>query len=122
MQESLQNVQKHAGATVVQVTLRSLPVEEVELRIVDDGKGFERQYLRPAIPSGAGLLGMEERASLLGGRLTIDSTPGRGTTVTLHLPRRPGSPTEAEAVGRTAARVDVSTTIDVTAVPSGVER
>lgn len=121
MQESLQNVQKHAGATAVQVMLRGLPDNGVELRVVDDGKGFERQYLRPAIPSGAGLLGMEERASLLGGRLTIDSTPGRGTTVMLHLPRRAGQLAETEALTREAPPNDVATSIAM-AAPYGGER
>jgi two-component system sensor histidine kinase DegS len=123
MQESLQNVQKHAGATVVHVHLRSQPDGSVELCVIDDGKGFERQYLQPAIPSGAGLLGMEERASVLGGRLVIDSTPGRGTTVTLHLPGRGAGAVHDEA-SPVAALPDLGgqSRITVTAVTVGGNR
>lgn len=86
VQESLQNVQKHAQATAVQVELARLTDGRVRLCICDNGKGFDRQRLRPAGPSGAGLLGMEERATLLGGQLTVESALGRGTTITLELP------------------------------------
>jgi signal transduction histidine kinase len=54
-----------------------------DLRITDDGVGFD-----PASPRrGFGLLSMEERAQLLGGRLRIDSEPGRGSRVHLHVPQ-----------------------------------
>jgi two-component system sensor histidine kinase DegS len=95
VQESLQNIQKHAEATAVQVELSRLPDGRVRLLIRDNGKGFDRQRLRPAGPSGAGLLGMEERATLLGGQLTIESALGRGTSVTLELPP-PASPAEPD--------------------------
>jgi two-component system sensor histidine kinase DegS len=95
VQESLQNIHKHAEATAVQISLARLPDGSVRLSVCDDGKGFDRQRFRPAIPSGAGLLGMEERATLLGGELTIESTLGRGTTITLLIPARAGEPTGA---------------------------
>jgi two-component system sensor histidine kinase DegS len=95
VQECLQNIHKHAEATAVQVTLARLPDGSVRLSVCDDGKGFDRQRLRPAMPSGAGLLGMEERATLVGGELTIESTLGRGTTITLLVPARADDPTES---------------------------
>jgi signal transduction histidine kinase len=47
----------------------------------DDGSGFDTRFVR-----GLGILGMEERVRRLGGRLKIDSQPGRGTTVSAELP------------------------------------
>lgn len=82
-QEALTNVARHARAGQVAVSL-----EEREgwlvLGVTDDGRGFER---RPFSGQGGwGLAGMQERAVLVGGELTITSSPGRGTTVLLRLP------------------------------------
>jgi DNA-binding NarL/FixJ family response regulator len=58
-----------------------------ELTVVDDGKGFDLEEIsRPRQATGLGLSGMRERAALLGGTLTIDSTPGTGTRITLDVP------------------------------------
>jgi len=54
------------------------------LTLEDDGNGFDRQ--RQTKPS-LGLIGMEERARDLGGKLTLQSTPGRGTMISVELPR-----------------------------------
>jgi signal transduction histidine kinase len=79
-QEALRNCSRHAKATRVRVAL-DRAASRVMLRVEDDGKGFQ-----PARSKGLGLLGMEERVAQLGGRLRIDSQPGRGTTVTADLP------------------------------------
>ena len=84
LQEALTNVRKHAEARRIQVGLRC-GRGEVTLVVEDDGRGFS--------PGAAGaghygLLGMRERALLRGGRLEIDSRPGMGTRVVLHLPVR----------------------------------
>jgi two-component system, NarL family, sensor kinase len=82
-QEALQNVAKHAAAGSVRVALRR-QADEVRLEVADDGRGFE-----PAgggRDGGFGLVSMQERAALMGGRLRIESRPGAGTTVTLALP------------------------------------
>ncbi|MEZ4770982.1 MAG: GAF domain-containing sensor histidine kinase [Caldilineales bacterium] len=81
-QESLTNVAKHAGATTVTVMLRFAP-GTVCLLIEDDGRGFDANANRMG---GWGLLGMRERASLLGGQCLIDSTPGKGTRVWTTVP------------------------------------
>ena len=79
-QEALRNCSRHAKATHVRVAL-DRAATRVMLKVEDDGKGFQ-----PARSKGLGLLGMEERVAQLGGRLRIDSQPGRGTTVTADLP------------------------------------
>jgi signal transduction histidine kinase len=80
-QESLNNVHRHAAAAKVSLRLQRVGAG-CELRVRDDGSGFDPS--RRA--AGFGILGMEERARALGGTLTIDSRPGRGTDVRLRLP------------------------------------
>jgi signal transduction histidine kinase len=80
VQEALQNIARHAGAKRVRIGLQKA-AESVSLRVEDDGKGFAVARSR-----GLGLLGMEERVAQLGGRLRVQSEPGRGTTVTAELP------------------------------------
>lgn len=88
-QESLQNVLKHAGATEVSVSL-SRRKRTVIVIIADNGAGFAASAVKAR--GGLGLIGMEERARLVAGRITVDSSPGRGTTVTLEVPlERPSS-------------------------------
>jgi two-component system sensor histidine kinase UhpB len=78
-QESLSNIAQHAGADHVRVQL-SFNGATV-LRIRDDGRGFAGER-----PGGLGVLGMRERALLVGGRLTIGPDEGRGTCVEVTLP------------------------------------
>ena len=80
VQEGLSNVAQHAHATRAVVSLRREGAATV-LQIADDGNGFDVR--RPA--PGLGLTGMRERAGLAGGRLAVESAPGRGTTITLRL-------------------------------------
>jgi len=80
-QEALTNVTRHAGATVVELGVET-DDEGVELRVSDDGRGFD-----PAVRgTGLGLVGMAERARLVGGDLDVRSAPGGGTTITLRVP------------------------------------
>jgi signal transduction histidine kinase len=89
-QEALTNVVRHAHAQRVRVELRR---EDGELRLVvrDDGKGFEVAAANRRAARGAslGLLGMQERVQLVGGRLELKSAPGSGTEVCVHLPLTP---------------------------------
>jgi signal transduction histidine kinase len=85
VQEALNNVQKHAGATVVSVVLERRG-DEVVLIVDDDGLGFDVAADGEAHPRGIGLLGMEERAALAGGTLEVRSAPREGTTVYLRMP------------------------------------
>ncbi len=86
-QEGLANVRKHAAARQVNLTLTYLP-DEVLLDLQDDGQGFEPTAL-PAQPSqqgGYGLFSLRERATELGGSFAVESEPGRGAVLTIHLP------------------------------------
>jgi signal transduction histidine kinase len=85
-QEALQNVMKHASAAHVQLRLSMSP-GAVLLEVSDDGVGFDPATTpERAGPVGYGLPGMQQRAELLGGQLTAESTPGRGTVVRLRVP------------------------------------
>jgi PAS domain S-box-containing protein len=86
VQESLNNVAKHAGASRVSVTIEHTG-SELTLSIRDDGSGFSPQDSRK--PNSYGLLGLRERASLLGGEASITSAPGQGTQVEVRLPVTP---------------------------------
>lgn len=99
-QEALTNAARHAGARRVSLMLWAEPAGAVHLRIVDDGRGLPPDLriadldaapsaLRPRGSGGRvglGLLGMIERAEMLGATLRLETTPGGGTTVALRLP------------------------------------
>ncbi len=84
LQESLQNVRKHARATHVDVNLHASN-GTLSLAIADNGSGIDREQQDEA---GLGLVSMDERARSIGGRLTVDSIPGEGTAVRLSVPLR----------------------------------
>ena len=87
LQEALSNVVRHAGASRAEVRFElrdGLVVAEVE----DDGAGFDPETVRPDRAGRLGLIGMEERASLVGGELEIRSEPGRGTWIRVAIPVR----------------------------------
>ncbi len=81
-QETLNNVRKHAQASKVNITVK-LDSNNVKMTITDNGKGFLTSRLTGdlAREGKLGVLGMEERARLIGGDLNIKSEPGKGTTV-----------------------------------------
>ncbi|HXR30057.1 MAG TPA: sensor histidine kinase [Solirubrobacterales bacterium] len=81
-QEALSNAARHSGAQRVTVKLCHNEDTGVELEVTDDGSGFAFDESE----GGLGLAGMRERALLVGGVLTIESRPGRGTTVHLTVP------------------------------------
>lgn len=82
-QEGLANVIRHAEATEVEVSL-AVEDDTAVLEIGDNGKGMSREQI--ASSQSLGLLGMRERAELLGGSVTIESRPGEGTRVRATLP------------------------------------
>lgn len=85
LQESLNNIARHARATQVRVEMR-IDSQRLSMAIEDNGVGMypgDRRKVRRF-----GLVGIEERVTILGGELTIDSTPGRGTVVQLSIPMR----------------------------------
>jgi signal transduction histidine kinase len=87
-QEALTNVARHAHATEVSVLLTHLP-DLARLEVSDNGIGFD-----PLAPSrlvsgsGLGLIGMQERVTLVGGTWRIESAPGAGTRVVVELPMK----------------------------------
>ncbi len=87
VQEALTNTAKHAAARNVSITLEERNGTAVVV-VEDDGCGFDPEALKLSAARGRrlGLLGMEERAALLGGRLTIESRPGAGTAVFVEIP------------------------------------
>jgi PAS domain S-box-containing protein len=90
VQEALNNVGKHAGATVVRVEVERVDAATVRVRVQDDGRGI-RSEDRGKLQS-VGLLGMAERAHAVGGHLTVQGEPGRGTRVELCVPAAGGAP------------------------------
>jgi PAS domain S-box-containing protein len=90
-QEVLSNIARHAQATHVQIRIQvDAPPEPVLfLDVSDDGVGTSPEALND--PRSYGVMGMRERAAHFGGRLAIDSAPGRGTQVRLVMPLAEGS-------------------------------
>jgi signal transduction histidine kinase/ligand-binding sensor domain-containing protein len=86
VQEALSNIMKHAEATKVNVQIRRTE-RHVIFIVRDNGRGFARANTQ-AGRGGLGLTGMSERASLLGGKLKIQSEPGSGTVMTVEIPTR----------------------------------
>jgi two-component system, NarL family, sensor histidine kinase UhpB len=84
-QEALTNIVRHASASAVHVTLAERP-RTFELRIRDNGGGITDTQLRD--PRSIGLLGMRERATLVGGTFNIAGQRGKGTLVTVRVPVR----------------------------------
>jgi len=85
LQESLTNVMRHAEAHTVELSL-TLSDGVLCMRIADDGKGFD---LRAERPASFGLVGMRERVLIMGGQLHLDTLPGEGTTLRIHIPLDP---------------------------------
>lgn len=86
VQEAINNVVKHAKATTVNVKIHYLQ-KDVRIHVFDNGVGFEMKDVQSRIGRvSLGLAGMEERAALLGGGVTISSRPGYGTEVEAVIP------------------------------------
>jgi two-component system sensor histidine kinase UhpB len=83
-QEALSNVARHSGASRVRVTLAELE-DGLSLNVADDGRGFDIADARRRA-GGMGLSSIEERVRLAKGTLSIDASPGRGTTMRVWVP------------------------------------
>jgi signal transduction histidine kinase len=81
-QEGLTNVRKHARATRAEVVLDYTRPALVRLEVRDDGTGAG-----PDGTPGFGMVGLRERAAMLGGRMSLESVPGKGSTLTVEVPR-----------------------------------
>ena len=82
VQEALTNIVKHAQASRVSIVVTQKP-GAVGAVIEDDGRGFDPDR---SVDGGIGLLGMRERVALLDGSLTIETAPGKGTTLVIEIP------------------------------------
>jgi PAS domain S-box-containing protein len=83
LQETLTNIAKHAGASHVRIEI-TRDAQALNMTVRDDGRGFDTSAAPK--PGSYGLLGLRERAQLLGGEVAVKSDPGKGTTMTLRLP------------------------------------
>ncbi|MGW4033565.1 GAF domain-containing sensor histidine kinase [Streptomyces sp. NPDC004838] len=84
-QEALHNALRHSGADRVDVVLARRGPSGAILSVTDNGKGFEPRTVRRA-GRHLGLVSMRDRASGVGGRLTVHSAPGKGTTIEMEVP------------------------------------
>ena len=87
-QNAVSNVIRHAEASSVEISL-TINKENVTLEIMDDGKGFElpARWIELAREDHLGLVGTAERAQAIGAQLTIESSPGAGTCISVSVPR-----------------------------------
>jgi len=84
--EALNNALKHSHATAVTVRM-CVREASVEMEVKDNGQGFDVPMA--AASNGVGLISMRERATTLGGNLSVSSAVGQGTTVSVHIPVEP---------------------------------
>jgi signal transduction histidine kinase len=85
-QEGLTNVRKHAAADRVRLVLDYRDDGTVRLEVCDDGRGAGLPEGLAPLSTGFGLVGLRERAERVGGRLDVESAPGRGTTLRVAVP------------------------------------
>ena len=86
LQEALTNVSKHANATHVQISI-TFEKEEIRIAVEDNGHGFDTKLYRKK--RSWGLIGMQERTTLLNGEFYIYSTPGKGAVLEILIPYCP---------------------------------
>ncbi|UCH51785.1 MAG: PAS domain S-box protein [Chloroflexota bacterium] len=86
-QESLRNAWKHSGATKAEITI-DFGNSTTRITVCDNGKGFKipEKIGNLARDGKLGLAGMQERSQLIGGKLTVQSEPGKGSRITIELP------------------------------------
>jgi signal transduction histidine kinase len=98
IQEALTNIARHSEATRAEVLLR-LNDGELQVEITDNGKGIDQAML--VHPESLGILSMQERARMLGGKVSFASSPGKGTCVVLTAPIHGGDQSKAPMQGGT---------------------
>lgn len=103
--ELLLNVAKHAGVEQAEVTLTKRNGTELRLSVADAGAGFEPEGLKAVSPEDMsfGLFSIQQRLAHVGGRMDLDSAPGRGTQVSLVVPVENGAAAAEGAAGAPAA-------------------
>jgi signal transduction histidine kinase len=91
VQEALNNVSKHSQAEHATLRVEELD-SSIRIEVADNGLGFDPNLVR----EGFGLVGMRERAALLGGTLSVDSERGAGTRIRAEIPLNPPAEEEEE--------------------------
>ena len=93
VQEALTNVVRHSGASKAEVRIGT-GGDGLKVVVEDDGSGFDPDDALDRREDSVGLIGMQERAAYVGGRVEVEGRPGEGTRVTVQLPRDavPGEP------------------------------
>jgi signal transduction histidine kinase len=89
-QEAVSNSLRHGDARRITIRAEAVDAKQIRFEVADDGKGFDAAEPCVVVQTATGGLGMQtmrERAVALGGATTIHSTPGKGTKVTVELPR-----------------------------------
>ena len=84
-QEAVNNTLKHASASKIWVRLH-MEERKLDLRVIDNGRGFEEPDIFSSLGGHFGLMGMRERAERLGGELHLETQPGSGTKVEVTAP------------------------------------
>ena len=84
--EAISNTLRHAEAEHLKIETQQVEGKFI-ITIADDGKGFDVKLVSPQ--SGLGLPNISQRARFYDGQVTIDSAPGKGTTLTISIPVRP---------------------------------
>jgi len=84
-QEAVTNALKHSGAKQIRIKLH-MEARKLNLRIEDDGRGFDPEGVFASLGGHFGVIGMRERAERIGGELRLDSRPGEGTSIELSVP------------------------------------
>jgi two-component system sensor histidine kinase UhpB len=87
VQEALRNVVKHARARHVRVTVRRCD-DKVQVAVIDDGNGFDLARARER-GRGLGLRSIDERVRMVGGRLSVETAPGKGTAIVVWVQALP---------------------------------
>lgn len=91
IRELLFNAVKHARVVSAEIHLQRVDVKQIRISVIDKGVGFDPEQIRPAgdIGAGFGLFSIHERIGLIGGHFDIDSSPGKGSCITLTVPHAP---------------------------------
>lgn len=84
-QEAITNIQRHAYASHASVVLLR-QLHEITMIVEDNGQGFNPSILQEKRDKCLGFIGMKERVNLLGGKVTVESVPGEGTTIRVKIP------------------------------------
>lgn len=87
IQETINNAVKHAQATALRITAERTGNLGIKVQIQDNGKGFDTHLLAEKAARSFGVLNMEERAKMMGGRFELNSSPEKGTKLNISIPR-----------------------------------